>query len=57
MQEGTFQRKANGKNTIVPDDGAAPIFVAERNSMFALTGDKVQFTIMRAARTTSAKQW
>ena len=46
VQEGTFQRKANGKNTIVPDDGAAPIFVAERNSMFALTGDKVQFTIM-----------
>ncbi len=46
VQEGTFQRKSNGKNTVVPDDGAAPIFVAERNSMFALTGDKVQFTIM-----------
>ena len=46
VQEGTFQRKPNGKNTVVPDDGAAPIFVAERNSMFALTGDKVQFTLM-----------
>ncbi len=46
VQEGYFQRKSNGKNTVVPDDGAAPIFVAERNSMFALTGDKVQFTLM-----------
>ncbi len=46
VQQGTFQRKSNGKNTVVPDDGAAPIFVAERNSMFALTGDKVQFTFM-----------
>ena len=46
VQQGVFQRKANGKNTIVPDDGAAPIFVAERNSMFALTGDHVQFTVM-----------
>ena len=46
VQEGTFQRKPNGKNTVIPDDGAAPIFVAERNSMFALTGDKVQFTLM-----------
>lgn len=46
VQEGTFQRKSNGKNTVVPDDGATPIFVAERNSMFALTGDKVQFTLM-----------
>ena len=46
VQEGIFQRKSNGKNTIVPSDGAAPVFVAERNSMFALTGDKVQFTMM-----------
>ncbi len=46
VQQGIFQRKPNGKNTVVPDDGAAPIFVAERNSMFALTGDHVQFTFM-----------
>ncbi len=46
VQEGTFLRKANGKNTFVPDDGGTPIFVAERNSMFALTGDRVRVAFM-----------
>ena len=36
VQEGTFQRKANGKNTFLPDDGGTPIFVSERNSMSCL---------------------
>jgi ribonuclease R len=44
VQEGTFRRKANGKNSFVPDDGGKPVFVAERNSMFALDGDRVRVT-------------
>lgn len=49
VQEGTFIRKANGKNTFQPDDGGTPVFVSERNSMAALTGDhvKVQFLARR----------
>ena len=51
VQEGTFRRKLNGKNSFIPDDGSQPIFVAERNSMSALDGDKVQVTFMaRRAR-------
>lgn len=46
VQEGTFQRKQNGKNSFIPDDGTKPIFVAERNSMWALTGDKVRVSVM-----------
>ena len=49
VQEGTFVRKANGKNTFLPDDGGTPVFVSERNSMAALNGDhvKVQFMARR----------
>lgn len=50
VQEGTFQRKQNGKNTFIPDDGKAPIFVAERNSMWALTGDRVRVSVMARRR-------
>lgn len=46
VQEGRFIRKANGKNSFVPDDGGKPVFVAERNSLFALTGDRVRVTFM-----------
>lgn len=46
VQEGKFIRKANGKNSFVPDDGGKPVFVAERNSLFALTGDRVRVTFM-----------
>ena len=44
VQEGIFRRKANGKNSFIPDDGGKPVFVAERNSMFALDGDRVRVT-------------
>ncbi|MBF1625535.1 MAG: ribonuclease R [Prevotella sp.] len=49
VQEGTFIRKANGKNTFQPDDGGTPVFVSERNSMAALNGDyvKVQYMARR----------
>ena len=42
VQEGVFRRKANGKNSFIPDDGGKPVFVAERNSLFALDGDRVR---------------
>ena len=46
VQEGTFIRKANGKNTFQPDDGGTPVFVSERNSMAALNGDHVKVQYM-----------
>ena len=46
VQEGTFIRKANGKNSFMPDDGGKPIFVSERNSMFAMGGDRVRIAMM-----------
>ena len=46
VQEGTFIRKANGKNSFEPDDGGKPIFVSERNSMFALNGNRVKVALM-----------
>lgn len=46
VQEGKFRRKSNGKNSFIPGDGSLPVFVAERNSMSALDGDKVQVTYM-----------
>jgi ribonuclease R len=46
VQEGTFIRKANGKNSFQPDDGGKPIFVSERNSLFALNGDRVRVAMM-----------
>ena len=51
VQEGRFIRKANGKNSFIPDGSDKPIFVAERNSMSALTGDRVRVSFMaRRAR-------
>jgi len=44
--EGIFNRKANGKNTFIPDDGGQPILVAERNSMHAMDGDHVRASMM-----------
>ena len=46
VQDGTFVRKANGKNSFLPDDGGKPIFVSERNSMFAMGGDRVRVAMM-----------
>ena len=46
VQEGTFVRKANGKNSFLPDDGGTPVFVSERNSMYALNGDRVKVAYM-----------
>ena len=57
LATGHFNRKANGKNSFVPEDGGAPLFVAERNSMHAMDGDKVKVQILakRKGRTPEAE--
>ena len=45
---GTFVRRSNGKNAVIVDD--EQIFVAERNSMHALNGDKVRVVVSAARR-------
>lgn len=42
---GTFQRKNNGKNSFLPDDGGAAVFIAERNSAHAMNNDKVRVAL------------
>jgi len=46
LAEGTFERKSNGKNSFIPEGGGNPIFVAERNSMHAMNGDRVKVQIL-----------
>ncbi|MBP5515071.1 MAG: ribonuclease R [Bacteroidaceae bacterium] len=48
--EGIFNRKANGKNTFIPDGGGQPLLVAERNSQHAMDGDRVRVTMMARRR-------
>ena len=50
VQEGRFVRKANGKNSVIPDDSDKPIFVSERNSLWAQNGDRVRFSTMARRR-------
>ena len=45
---GVFTRRSNGKNSVILDGDDESIFVAERNSMHALNGDKVK--VLVAAR-------
>lgn len=42
---GTFVRRSNGKNSVITDEDGESIFIAERNSMHALNGDKVRVII------------
>lgn len=51
--EGYFVRRSNGKNAVVIDD--EPIFVAERNSMHALNGDKVRVVVSAKRRGADAE--
>ena len=48
--EGIFHRKANGKNTFIPDEGGQPILIAERNSLHAMDGDRVSVSMMARRR-------
>lgn len=45
VMTGVFVRRSNGKNSVITDDDGESIFVAERNSMHALNGDKVKVII------------
>ena len=42
---GVFVRRSNGKNWVITDTDGEEIFVAERNSMHALNGDRVKISI------------
>ena len=42
---GVFQRKSNGKNQFIPEEGGEPIFIAERNSAHAMNNDKVKISL------------
>lgn len=42
---GTFVRRSNGKNSVVTDADGETLFIAERNSMHALNGDRVRVNI------------
>jgi ribonuclease R len=47
---GTFVRRSNGKNSVVTDADGETIFVAERNSMHALNGDRVAISVAARVR-------
>lgn len=47
---GTFSRRSNGKNSVTIDEDGEVIFVAERNSMHALNGDRVMINIAARRR-------
>lgn len=50
VMEGVFTAKTNGRNSFMPDGAENPIFVAERNSMGALNGDRVKVSMMARRR-------
>ncbi|MCF0245141.1 MAG: ribonuclease R [Bacteroidaceae bacterium] len=50
IQEGIFIRKGNGRNSFQPAEGGKPVLVTERNSMFALNGDKVRVAFLARKR-------
>lgn len=50
--EGTFVRRSNGRNSVVTDPDGESFMVAERNSMHALNGDRVQVSIAARRRGT-----
>lgn len=50
VSTGTFVRRSNGKNSVICDGDEEPVFVAERNSMHALNGDRVKVDIAARRR-------
>ncbi len=49
-QEGTFIRKPNGRNSFLPDGADKSVLVTERNSLYAMDGDRVRVTYMARRR-------
>ncbi len=47
---GTFVRRSNGKNSVITDEDQETIFVAERNSMHAMNGDRVRINVAARRR-------
>jgi len=47
---GTFVRRSNGKNSVITDEDSEAIFVAERNSLHAMNGDRVKIHIAARRR-------
>jgi len=47
---GTFVRRSNGKNSVLTDSDGETIFIAERNSMHALNGDRVVVCVAARVR-------
>ncbi|WP_314951922.1 ribonuclease R [Tannerella forsythia] len=47
---GIFQRRSNGRNAFLLEDGGEPIRVAERNSHHAMDGDKVRVQLFARRR-------
>lgn len=50
LMQGRFERRSNGKNSFIPDDGSGSIFVAERNSAHAMDGDRVKVQVQAARK-------
>ena len=55
VSTGVFVRRSNGKNSVITDTDGESIFVAERNSMHALNGDKVRVNIAARRKGTEAE--
>lgn len=47
---GRFKRRQSGKNAFLPEDGGAPVFVAESNSGHAMDGDTVKVQLYAKRR-------
>lgn len=47
---GTFVRRSNGKNSVITDEDSEAVFIAERNSLHALNGDRVKIHIAARRR-------
>jgi len=50
LSTGTFVRRSNGKNSVITDVDGETIFIAERNSLHALNGDRVKINIAARRR-------
>lgn len=50
IMTGVFQRKSNGKNTFIPDEGGDPIAISDSNSAHAMNGDKVKIALSARRR-------
>ena len=50
IMTGVFQRKSNGKNTFIPDDGGDPIAISDSNSAHAMNGDKLKIALSARRR-------